>query len=311
MKEQIGIPVIRVKNLRKTYGKLTAVDSISFEVGRGEVFGIVGPNGAGKTTTIECLEGLRKPDGGDVRVLGLDPIKERRKLSLRIGVQLQQALLANQIKVGEALDLFASFYPKSINPDRILRKLDLTDIRKTVFRKLSGGQKQRLFIALAIIHDPELLFLDELTTGLDPRGRRSIWDFVLEINSEGKTIILSSHFMEEAEKLCDRVAILDEGKILALDSPENLIESLDVERKVYFSFKGNLKSSDLTTLPTVTQVDTTNGIAVVLGRGESFVADVVLYLTEERVKFADLRTEQPNLEDVYLKFTKKDARSKN
>jgi ABC-2 type transport system ATP-binding protein len=257
------------------------------------------------------LEGLRKPDGGDVRVLGLDPVKERRKLSLRIGVQLQQAMLANQIKVGEALDLFASFYPKSLNPERILRKLDLTDIRKTVFRKLSGGQKQRLFIALAIIHDPELLFLDELTTGLDPRGRRSIWDFVLEMNSEGRTIILSSHFMEEAEKLCDRVAILDEGKILALDSPENLIESLDVERKVHFSFKGNLKSSDLTALPTVTQVDTTNGMAVVLGRGESFVADVVLYLTEERVKFADLRTEQPNLEDVYLKYTRKDAWSKN
>ncbi|MFC2161234.1 ABC transporter ATP-binding protein [Acidobacteriota bacterium] len=311
MKDKRETPVICAKNLKKIYGKLKAVDGISFEVRRGEIFGIVGPNGAGKTTTIECLEGLRKPDGGDVRVLGLDPSKERRKLNLRMGVQLQQAMLANQIKVWEALHLFSSFYPKSLNPDRILRKLDLSDIRHTVFRKLSGGQKQRLFIALAIIHDPELLFLDELTTGLDPLGRRSIWDFVLEINSEGKTIVLSSHFMEEAEKLCDRVAILAEGKILALDSPEKLIEHLDVERKVYFSFKGNLRSSDLTTIPTVTKVEMTNGRAVVMGRGESFIADIVIYLTEKRVKFADLRTEQPNLEDVYFEFTKNNVEPKN
>jgi ABC-2 type transport system ATP-binding protein len=307
VKEQIGAPVIRVENLRKRYGTLTAVDNISFDVARGEIFGIVGPNGAGKTTTIECVEGLRKPDGGNIRVLGLDPAKERRKLCLRMGVQLQQAVLASQIKVWEALDLFSSFYPKTLDPDRILGRLDLTDIRKTVFRKLSGGQKQRLFIALAMIHDPEILFLDELTTGLDPLGRRSIWDFVLELNEEGKTIILSSHFMEEAERLCDRVAIMDEGKIIALDSPEKLIESLDVEKKVYFSFRGNLERSDLAALPTVTQVDMTNGRIVVLGCGERFVADVVLYLTEKKVKFTDLRTEQPNLEDAYLKITKKDA----
>ena len=301
-------PVIQVQNLHKSYGSVVAVDDVSFEVSQGEIFGIVGPNGAGKTTTIECLEGLRKPDKGVLRVLNLDPQKDRYALNLRIGVQLQQAVLAYQMKVWEALDLFSSFYPKSIDADILLDQLELSESRRMRFIKLSSGQKQRLFIALALIHDPELVFLDELTTGLDPQGRRVMWDFVREINAQGKTILLTTHFMEEAERLCDRVAIMDKGKIAALNSPENLIESLNVERKVIFAFKGNLDTDSLKALPTVKQVDTTRERAVVMGWGERFVADVVNFLTENGIGFTDLRTEQPNLEDVFLQFTGKAIR---
>lgn len=294
---------IHVRNFVKTYGDLTAVDHISFEVYPGEIFGIVGPNGAGKTTTVECLEGLREPDSGELYVLGLQPQKERHALSLRIGVQLQQAILAQQMKVWEALDLFSSFYPKSLDPERLLDRLDLTGSRNKAFTKLSGGQKQRLFIALALINDPELVFLDELTTGLDPQGRHAMWDLVRDINHQGKTVLLTTHFMEEAELLCHRVAIMNHGRIIGLDTPENLIKSLSVENKVIFSFKNPWDTRALNELPTVNKVETTTEKAVITGRGEKFVADVVNFLTENHVRFTDLRTEQPNLEDVFLKYT--------
>ena len=298
-----NFPAIRVRNFIKSYGDLTAVDNISFEVYPGEIFGIVGPNGAGKTTTVECLEGLREPDSGELYVLGLQPQKERHALSLRIGVQLQQAILAHQMKVWEALDLFSSFYSKSLDPERLLDRLDLTGSRNKAFIKLSGGQKQRLFIALALINDPELVFLDELTTGLDPQGRRAMWDLVRDINHQGKTVLLTTHFMEEAELLCHRVAIMDHGKIIGLDTPENLIKSLSVENKVIFSFKNPWDTHALNEVPTVNKVETTTEKAVITGKGEKFVADVVNFLTENHVRFTDLRTEQPNLEDVFLKYT--------
>lgn len=294
---------IHVRNFVKRYGDLTAVDHISFEVYPGEIFGIVGPNGAGKTTTVECLEGLREPDSGELYVLGLQPQKERHALSFRIGVQLQQAILAHQMKVWEALDLFSSFYPKPLDPERLLDQLDLTGSRNKAFIKLSGGQKQRLFIALALINDPELIFLDELTTGLDPQGRRAMWDLVRDINHQGKTVLLTTHFMEEAERLCHRVAIMDHGKIIGLDTPENLIKSLSVENKVIFSFKNPWDTRALNELPTVNKVETTTEKAVITGRGEKFVADVVNFLTENHIRFTNLRTEQPNLEDVFLKYT--------
>ncbi len=299
----INSSAIHIRNLVKTYGDVTAVDHISFEVFPGEIFGIVGPNGAGKTTTVECLEGLRAPDSGELHVLGLQPQKERHSLSLRIGVQLQQAILAHQMKVWEALDLFSSFYPKSLAPERLLDQLDLTESRNKAFIKLSGGQKQRLFIALALINDPELVFLDELTTGLDPQGRHAMWDLVRDINHQGKTVLLTTHFMEEAELLCHRVAIMDHGKIIGLDTPENLIKSLDAENKVIFSYKKPWDNRALNGLPTVHKVETTTEKAVITGKGEKFVADVVNFLTENHVRFTDLRTEQPNLEDVFLKYT--------
>src|ERR1700690_3121654 len=218
-------PVIQVSGVRKTYGATVAVDEVSFDVNDGEIFGLIGPNGAGKTTTMECIEGLRTPDRGTISVLGLDPFRQVYKLQNRIGVQLQQAQLQKRIKVWEAVDLWASLYhKKTADGERLLEQLGLTDKRNAWFMNLSGGQKQRLFIALALINDPEVVFLDELTTGLDPQARRAIWDLVRGIHDRGKTVFLTTHLMEEAEKLCDRVAIIEHGRIIDIDSPERLVE---------------------------------------------------------------------------------------
>src|SRR5439155_9919304 len=205
-------PVIQVSGIRKTYGSTVAVQDVSFEVHQGEIFGLIGPNGAGKTTTMECIEGLRRPDQGTISVLGLDPFRDVYKLQNRIGVQLQQAQLQKRIKVWEAVHLWASLYKKNVvDGDRLLEQLGLAEKRNAWFMTLSGGQKQRLFIALALVNDPELVFLDELTTGLDPQARRAIWELVRGIRERGKTVFLTTHLMEEAERLCDRVAIIDHG----------------------------------------------------------------------------------------------------
>src|SRR4030042_5282486 len=232
--------IVQVEGLRKIYGATVAVDEISFEVGEGEIFGRVGPNGAGKTTTIECLEGLRRPDAGKVRVLGVDPQRESQTLREHTGMQLQQSNLPDRMRVWEALDLYASFYPKSVDWNELLSQLGLEEKRNSAFSKLSGGQKQRLFIALALLPDPQLVFLDELTTGLDPQARHAIWDLVREVRTKGKTVLLTTHFMEEAERLCDRVALLDRGRIVALDTPANLIHNLKAEERVIFSLAGGL-----------------------------------------------------------------------
>ncbi|MBK9096295.1 MAG: ABC transporter ATP-binding protein [Anaerolineae bacterium] len=232
--------VVHVEGLRKLYGATVAVDDVSFEVRAGEIFGMVGPNGAGKTTTIECLEGLRKPDHGTIRVLGLDPQREGQTLCLRTGMQLQQSNLPDRMKVWEALDLYSSFYPKAADWKELLAQLGLEEKRNAFFAKLSGGQKQRLFIALALLPDPQLVFLDELTTGLDPQARHTIWDLVRDVRAQGKTVLLTTHFMEEAERLCDRVAILDHGRIVALDTPAALIRNLGVEERVVFNLDGTL-----------------------------------------------------------------------
>src|SRR4030042_3523069 len=232
--------IVKVEGLRKTYGHTIAVDEISFEVLEGEIFGMVGPNGAGKTTTIECLEGLRKPERGQVTVLGVDPKQESHFLHQRTGMQLQQSNLPERMKVWEALDLYSSFYPKCANWEELLIQLGLEEKRNCSFSKLSGGQKQRLFIALALLPDPQLIFLDELTTGLDPQARHAIWDLVGAVRAKGKTILLTTHSMEEAERLCDRVAILDHGRIVALDTPAALIRGLGVEERVVFTLDGTL-----------------------------------------------------------------------
>ena len=216
-------PVIRVAAIRKTYGRTVAVEGVSFEVQPGEIFGLIGPNGAGKTTTMECVEGLRTPDQGAISVLGLDPTRHVYALQERIGVQLQEAQLQKRIKVREAVALWASLYRKPVDGDRLIEQLGLSDKRNAWFMTLSGGQKQRLFIALALINDPELVFLDELTTGLDPQARRAIWDLVRDIRRRGKTVFLTTHLMEEAERLCDRVAIIDHGRIIDIGSPTELV----------------------------------------------------------------------------------------
>src|SRR6202161_556760 len=226
-------PVIQVSSVRKTYGSTVAVDEVSFEVNHGEIFGLIGPNGAGKTTTMECIEGLRKPDRGTISVLGLDPFSDVYKLQERIGVQLQQAQLQKRIKVWEAVDLWASLYrKKKVDGENLLKQLGLADKQGAWFMNLSGGQKQRLFIALALITDPELAFLDELTTGLDPQARHAIWDLVRGIRERGKTVFLTTHLMEEAERLCDRVAIIEHGKIIDVDTPERLVNKHCPERSV-------------------------------------------------------------------------------
>ena len=216
-------PVIQVSAVRKTYGRTVAVDDVSFDVQQGEIFGLIGPNGAGKTTTMECVEGLRAPDRGSISVLGLDPARDVYALQERIGVQLQEAQLQKRIKVREAVGLWASLYRKPVDGDRLLEQLGLGDKRNAWFMTLSGGQKQRLFIALALINDPELVFLDELTTGLDPQARRAIWELVRGIRARGKTVFLTTHLMEEAERLCDRVAIIDTGRIVDIDTPAELV----------------------------------------------------------------------------------------
>ena len=225
--------VIEVSGIRKTYGRTVAVDEASFTVNEGEIFGLIGPNGAGKTTTMECVEGLRKPDRGTISVLGLDPFRQVYKLQERIGVQLQQAQLQKRIKVWEAVDLWASLYrKKKVNGERLLEQLGLLDKRGAWFMNLSGGQKQRLFIALALINDPEVVFLDELTTGLDPQARHAIWDLVRTMRDHGKTVFLTTHLMEEAERLCDRVAIIEHGRIIDIDTPEGLVARHCPERTV-------------------------------------------------------------------------------
>lgn len=300
--------IIEVEHLRKVYGSTVAVDDVSFEVYEGEIFGMVGPNGAGKTTTIECIEGLRRPESGHIRVLGLDPQRDGYALRPRIGIQLQESALPERIKVWEALDLFAGFYPRAVDRRHLLEQLGLAEKQNTPFAKLSGGQKQRLFIALALVSDPEIVFLDELTTGLDPQARRAMWDLVREIRDRGKTIFLTTHFMEEAEHLCDRVAIMDHGRIVALDTPENLIRTLSADQRVVFTVDRPFEPQRLAHLPGVTRVETIAERVIVYGRAESFVGDVVNALTQSGVRFRDLRTEQPTLEDVFLSLTGREMR---
>lgn len=296
--------VIEVEHLYKRYGSTVAVDDVSFEVREGEIFGMVGPNGAGKTTTIECIEGLRRPDGGRVRVLGLDPQTDGRILRERIGVQLQESNLPARLKVWEALDLFASFYPKAVDWRPLLETFGLTEKCNSPFARLSGGQKQRLFILLALLNDPEIVFLDELTTGLDPQARRAMWDLVREIRARGKTVFLTTHFMEEAERLCDRVAIIDHGRIIALDTPEALIRCLHGETRIEFQPDGSLPDDVLRAVPGVSRVER----IIVYGQGEDLAANVLHTLARQGVRFRDLRAEPPTLEDVFLALTGREIR---
>src|SRR5262245_19303291 len=264
--------VIEVTHLRKLYGSAVAVDDVSFQVFEGEIFGLIGPNGAGKTTTMECIEGIRRADAGRTTVLGLDPARDSTALQRRIGIQLQQAQLQKRIRVWEAVDLWASLYPRPVDGRALLAQLGLAEKRNASFMSLSGGQKQRLFIALALINDPEVVFLDELTTGLDPQARRAIWDLVNGIRSRGKTVFLTTHLMEEAERLCDRVAIIERGRLITMGAPADLVRQHCPERGVVFSSDREGLAAELGGIASSTRTDS------VQGKGDDFVTAVIRFI---------------------------------
>ena len=295
--------VVRVSGIRKAYGATVAVDDVSFTVEAGEIFGLIGPNGAGKTTTMECVEGLRRPDRGRIEVLGLDPIRDAGALQPRIGVQLQEAQLQKRIKVWEAVDLWAALYDTSVDGDRLLDQLGLTDRRDAWFMTLSGGQKQRLFIALALINAPELVFLDELTTGLDPQARRAIWDLVRGIRDRGQTVFLTTHLMEEAERLCDRVAIIEHGRIVDHDTPAGLVARHCPQRTVVVTTAHEGAAARFARLASVDTVARDGDRHTIRGRGDDLVTEVIHCLSEHGMRVTAFRTEEPTLEDVFLTLT--------
>jgi ABC-2 type transport system ATP-binding protein len=294
--------VIEVQHLHKNYGDTVAVDDVSFAVQEGEIFGILGPNGAGKTTTVECIEGLRTPDQGEISVLGLDPRRDRAELTQRLGVQLQDSQLPDKLRVTEALELYSSFYQTPADWRALLDVLGLAGKGKTPFKKLSGGQKQRLSIALALVGSPKVAVLDELTTGLDPQARRDTWDLIEGVRSSGVTIVLVTHFMEEAERLCDRVALIDAGRIVALDTPAALAERVEVEQRIQFRPSAPLDDRLLTGLPDVTSVIHRGDVVVVTGNSNALNA-VTSVLARHQIQAQQLRVEQASLEDAFLALT--------
>ena len=293
--------VISVDNLRKSYKDVVAVDGVSFEVTQGEIFGLLGPNGAGKTTTVECLQGLRHPTSGTIRVLGLDPSVDSGALRRRIGSQLQESELPQRIKVWEALDLFCSNTPGLGGWKKLMEQWDLAGKAKASFSSLSGGQRQRLFIALALVNHPEVVFLDEMTTGLDPVARHIAWDLIKEIRNSGTTVVLVTHFMDEAEELCDRIAIVDNGKIVVLDSPGKLTSNFSTNIRAEFSYSGD----DLSWLKEISQVKkvTHLGTTVQVEGTGAVVSLVAAALVNRGIVPQDLRIHRPSLEDVFMTLT--------
>jgi ABC-2 type transport system ATP-binding protein len=296
--------VIEVAGLTKRYAGQAVVDGISLNVDQGEIFGILGPNGAGKTTAMECMTGLRQRDGGTIRVLGLDPGTHSQRLYQRIGVQLQESQLQDRLRVGEALQLYASFYPHPANWRDLLDRWGLAAKRKTPFAKLSGGQKQRLFIALALVGNPELVFLDELTTGLDPGARRATWDLIRQVRDSGVTVVLVSHFMDEVEELCDRAAILEQGRIAALDTPAGLVDLAGGEYQMRFRPMAALDEGLLRLLPEVTGATRRGPQVIVTGTGD-FASAVTADLARRQIIVADLRIEGRSLDNAYVTLTGK------
>ncbi|MDA3647858.1 ABC transporter ATP-binding protein [Saccharopolyspora indica] len=294
--------IIEVDNLVKRYGDHTAVNGVGFAVEPGEIFGILGPNGAGKTTTVECIEGLRTPDGGTVRVCGIDPRHDTGELRQLLGAQLQQSDLPDKIEVGEAMELYSSFYRDPADWRALLDLLDLTDKIGTQFRRLSGGQKQRLSIALALIGNPKVAVLDELTTGLDPQARRDAWELIELVRDRGVTILLVTHFMEEAERLCDRLAVIDSGRVVAVDTPSGLVSSVDDRQRIRFRPSAPLDHAVLAAIPEVASVERAGDRLVVTGTGNLLLA-VTTVLARHRVVAADLRVEQASLDDAFVALT--------
>jgi ABC-2 type transport system ATP-binding protein len=293
--------VVDVRHLEKRYGSVVAVEDVTFSVDEGEIFGILGPNGAGKTTTVECLQGLRRADGGELRVLGCDPRADARQLRRQIGSQLQESALPDRIKVWEALDLFSSLVPSGQPWENVMDQWGLSSKREAKFGNLSGGQQQRLFVALAVVNAPRLVFFDEMTTGLDPMSRRVTWDLVRQVRDQGTTVVLVTHFMDEAEELCDRIAVINEKRVVAIDTPDGLVEQFGGAATVTFS----TNAADLTFLDQIDEVDSVsrNGRRVeVTGHG-ALLASVAAALVVHGLKPIDLASNRASLEDVFLTIT--------
>ncbi|MEU6821943.1 ABC transporter ATP-binding protein [Streptomyces atriruber] len=296
------MPLIEVHGLKKAYGGRTVVDGVSFAVEEGEIFGILGPNGAGKTTTVECVEGLRTPDSGVVRVAGLDPVADHERLTRILGAQLQQSELQPKLTVREALELYAAFYPNPADWRPLAERLRLTDKLDSRFGKLSGGQKQRLFIALALIGNPRVVVLDELTTGLDPRARRDTWELIEDVRDRGVTVLLVTHFMEEAQRLCDRIAVIDKGRVAALDSPAGLISRSASSTVMSFTPSAPLDERALAALPAVTSVEQHDGRYTLNGTDETVDAAITL-LARHHITAHQLRVADATLDDAFLDLT--------
>ncbi|MFG2135123.1 ABC transporter ATP-binding protein [Streptomyces sp. NPDC048751] len=298
--------VIEVSELRKSYGGRPVVDGVSFTVEEGEIFGVLGPNGAGKTTTVECVEGLRVPDAGRVRVTGLDPVADHARVARVLGAQLQQSELQPKLTVREALELYASFYPSPLDWAPLAERLGLTAKLTTRFAQLSGGQKQRLFIALALIGNPRIVVLDELTTGLDPRARRDTWELIEDVRAGGVTVLLVTHLMEEAQRLCDRIAVIDKGRVAALDTPAGLIRRSAGATVISFTPSGPLDDRDLNALPALASVEHKDGRITLSGTDETVDA-VITLLARHHVTAHQLRVLDATLDDAFLDLTKETA----
>lgn len=299
--------IIEVKELVVNYGDVKAVDELTFFVKNNEIFGIIGPNGAGKTTTIECIEGLRKPTSGSINILGLNPAQRRKELYELIGVQLQESSYPDKIKVWELCKLFSSFYKKPLSYDKLLNDFGLYDKTNAYVSDLSGGQKQKLSIILSLIPKPKIVFLDELTTGLDPQARHSMWDLIKSLKNEGVTVFMTSHFMDEVENLCDRVAIMLKGKIVALDTVVNHINSSGLEDKIVFTSR-DFQVDRFNAIDGIKKIEKDGGKISIFGTGRSFLNNVMSVLQKENINYSDLMIKKPNLEDVFLNITGRDMK---
>ncbi len=296
--------VLQVEGLKKAYGRVTAVDDISFAVARGETFGILGPNGAGKTTTLEMIEGLRDPDAGRITLLGLDAVRQRRRVQEKIGVQLQSQALWPELTVEETLKVFRSLFRRRVDVDTLLDRFSLTEKRRDLVRGLSGGQKQRLSVATALVNDPEVVFLDEPTTGLDPQARHSFWDLIRDMKREGKSVIVTTHYMEEAEALCDRVAIMDHGRIIALDAPRALVRSLASESTIEFGFPETAEREELAGLPGVRDMRKENGSVLLFTNDVSATLNALIRFADQKgQQISSLNVRTATLEDVFIALT--------
>ncbi len=305
-KNQATVSVI---NVSKSYGKLKAVDQLSFSAQRGEIFGLLGPNGAGKTTTLEMIEGLRRPESGEIYIDGYNVRTELQKVKETIGVQLQTTSLYNKIRVDEALRLFGGYYKKRRSPDELLKLVSLEDKRNSYHQDLSGGQQQRLALALALVNDPTVIFLDEPTTGFDPQARRNLWDIIAKMKSDNKTVILTTHYMEEAERLCDRVAIMDHGRKIAEGTPIELISNLGAESCLEFSSNHLFELEDLEKLPSVTKVLMRGDDVELFSRKpQSTLMSLIEMSKTMKTEVKDLHIRRPTLEDLFLELTGRSLR---
>jgi ABC-2 type transport system ATP-binding protein len=313
-----GQPIIEADGLVKRYGAHTAVNGVSFTVMRGEVFGLLGPNGAGKTTTMEMIEGLRRSDGGVAKVAGFDTRKDLRKVKEVIGVQLQSTSMFDLLKVKEIVRMYASFYPKSLPVEPLLEAMMLKEKMNDRVKHLSGGQKQRLAIALALVNDPQVVFLDEPTTGLDPQARRTLWDIILKLKEQGKTIVLSTHYMDEAHILCDRICLMDQGKVIALDSPQRLVRSLQSDSAIEFRASGyeSLPEAEragiaqlLQSVAEVKQVDMRKDVFILYTDNlQASLIDFIGKAETADLSYAELQTRTATLEDVFIHMTGRSLR---